>query len=94
MIYFSGICENSLIESNQTDWVISFDQEMQNVSIDFSEYVNGNYKVVDVKGVVLESQKFEQNDLLKISISDYDQGIYIIRLETDQGSFSKFIVKK
>ena len=94
LIYFSGICENSLIESNQTDWVISFDQEMQNVSIDFSEYVNGNYKVVDVKGVVLESQKFEQNDLLKISISDYDQGIYIIRLETDQGSFSKFIVKK
>lgn len=95
-ILFTANCDRLLSKNNSklshNEINISPNPVKDIVQIRSSDTIK-NVKLLDAKGTVLLSKDYSES-LIKIDLSPYLQGVYIIHIKTDKEEQSKRIVKK
>ena len=59
-----------------------------NLNIEFSDYKDAYYKIMDINGKVLEERYFV-NEMTRIDTEDYSKGVYLISIYKDKSVISK-----
>lgn len=62
------------------------------ITVRFSEPFNGKITMIDLRGVEVFEKDVNKTNEIKIQLSSYKLGIYMINLESEKGRFSKKMV--
>lgn len=81
---FSSISDKLKIYPNPTNGIIN---------IDMKDFITAKTSLYDVNGRLLKSKLIEEG-VSKINISDLAKGIYLLKIDTNNGSITKQIIKQ
>ena len=79
--------------TNELDAVeLVYDKFTQNLQIKSLKITNGQVRIFSVAGQQLTSARL-QSDVTLLDVASYPQGVYLVHIETDQGSETQRFIK-
>ena len=83
----------STVENSKLNVLIYPNPSRNFINLSFSETKNVSVSIYDIVGRIVKTESLSSSNTYQINISDLPQGNYILKVNSDSGSYSKQIIK-